>query len=126
MPWFVSLSCLLLKHWEACLDRSQHQIWQAAGCASPACSRRAPPWLHCAFPQVHAGGAGPGDAGAGRAEGPGLADIQRQAGLRGRHLRLRHPSDPRQQAVLKGAPRVVTGRGAFWKGPVRDKRFLVV
>lgn len=42
MPWFVSLSCLLLKHWEACLDRSQHQIWQAAGCASPACSRRAP------------------------------------------------------------------------------------
>uniref|UniRef100_H0Z7H9 Protein phosphatase, Mg2+/Mn2+ dependent 1H n=1 Tax=Taeniopygia guttata TaxID=59729 RepID=H0Z7H9_TAEGU len=77
-------------------------------------------------PEVHAGGTGPGDASQGSAEGPGLADIQRQAGLWRRHLCLRHPFDPREQTVMKGAPRVVIGWGSFWEGPVRDNRFLVV
>lgn len=78
------------------------------------------------FPQVHAGGTGPGDASQGSAEGPGLADIQRQAGLWRRHLCLRHPFDTREQTVVRGASRVVIGWGSFWKGPVRDNMLLVV
>ena len=88
--------------------------------------RRALPGCVLPFPQVHAGGAGPGDASSGSAEGPGLANIQRQAGLWRRHLCLRHPFNTREQTIVKVASRVVTGWRSFGEGPVRDKMFLVI
>lgn len=98
-----------------------------AGCENPlSLQKQAVSGCILPFPQVHAGGAGPGDASQGSAEGPGLANIQRQAGLRRRHLCLCHPFNTREQAVMKVASRVVTRWGSFWEGPVRDNMFLVI
>lgn len=82
--------------------------------------------LSSAFPQVHAGGAGPGDESPGSAEGPGLANIQRQAGLWRRHFCLRHSFNTWEQAVVKVASRVVMERGSFGEGPVRDDVFWMI
>lgn len=98
-----------------------------AGCENPLSSwRRALHGCILPFPQVHAGGAGSGDASQGSAEGPRLANIQRPAGLWRWHLCLRHPFNTWEQTVMKAASRVFIGWGCLGEGPIRDNMVLVI